>query len=44
MDPQQQQQETSPGMYMTSEGVQEKTKPEWRINLENWMVNEGPKV
>jgi len=33
-----------PGTFINSEGVQEKHKPEWRINFENWMVNEGPKV
>lgn len=31
------------GTFINSEGVQQKYKAEWRITIENWMVNEGPK-
>lgn len=30
--------------FINSEGVQQEYKAEWRIAIENWMVNEGPKV
>jgi len=31
------------GTFINSEGIKEKQKAEWRITIENWMVNEGPK-